>query len=225
MVDPHRTRTARAADRHVAPRPGTDAALLFAMVHVLFAEDLADPGELAAHLAGVDEVRALAADFAPERVTGYCDVPAAEIRTLARELAAARRAVVYGRLGSTAVEFGTLASWLVDVLNALTGNLDRPGGAMFPLSATARAPRPPRRGKGFRTGRWHSRVSGHPEVKSELPTASLAAAREAGANVNQLLHGSRLDPLSGTAVLNGFPVRITPATDGTPGARPLATQN
>ncbi|WP_327291825.1 molybdopterin-dependent oxidoreductase [Streptomyces sp. NBC_01198] len=174
VIDPNRTRTAAAADRHVAPRPGTDAALLFAMVQVLFAEGLADPGDLAPHLSGVAEVGALAAEFTPEAVAAYCDVPAADIRTLARDLAAAERAVVYGRLGSTAVEFGTLASWLVDVLNALTGNLDRPGGAMFPLAATARAPRPARPGKGFTTGRWRSRVSGHPEVKGELPTAALA---------------------------------------------------
>ncbi|MBM9506107.1 molybdopterin-dependent oxidoreductase [Actinacidiphila acididurans] len=174
VIDPHRTRTARAADRHVAPRPGTDAALLLAMVHVLFAEDLTDPGPPADRLGGIDDVRALAADFAPEAVAAYCDVLADDIRTLARELAAAPRAAVYGRLGSTAVEFGTLASWAVDVLNALTGNLDRPGGALFPLSATARAPRPPRPGKGFATGRWHSRVSGYPEVKSELPAAALA---------------------------------------------------
>lgn len=174
VIDPNRTRTARAADRHLAPRPGTDAALLFAMVHVLFAEDLADPGDLTPHLSGLDELRALAADFTPEAVAARCDVPAEDIRGLARELAAAERAAVYGRLGSTAVEFGTLASWLVDVLNVLTGNLDRPGGAMFPLSATARAPRPPRPGKGFTTGRWRSRVSGHPEVKGELPAAALA---------------------------------------------------
>ncbi|SHN12017.1 molybdopterin-dependent oxidoreductase [Actinacidiphila paucisporea] len=174
VIDPNRTRTAAAADRHVAPRPGTDAALLFAMVQVLFAEELTDPGHLAPHLSGVAEVRDLAADFTPESVAAYCDVPAEDIRSLARELAAAERAAVYGRLGSTAVEFGTLASWLVDVLNVLTGNLDRPGGAMFPLAATARAPRPPRPGKGFTTGRWRSRVSGHPEVKGELPTAALA---------------------------------------------------
>ncbi|MFI1096575.1 molybdopterin oxidoreductase family protein [Streptomyces sp. NPDC020917] len=175
VVDPHRTRTARAADRHVAPRPGTDAALLLAMVHVLFAEDLVAPGaELEGHLSGVEEVRALAADFAPEAVAAHCGVPAGEIRALARELAAAERAVVYGRLGSTAVEFGTLSSWLVDVLNALTGNLDRQGGAMFPLSATARAPRPARPGRPYVTGRWHSRVSGRPEVKGELPAAMLA---------------------------------------------------
>jgi anaerobic selenocysteine-containing dehydrogenase len=174
VIDPNRTRTAAVADRHIAPRPGTDAALLFAVVHVLLAEGLADPGPLGPHLSGMDEVRALAADFVPEQVAAHCDVPADDIRTLARELAAAPRAAVYGRLGSTAVEFGTLASWLVDLLNALTGNLDRPGGAMFPLAPTARRPRPPRRGKGFATGRWHSRVAGHPEVKSELPASALA---------------------------------------------------
>lgn len=174
VVDPKRTRTAELADRHVAIRPGTDAALLFAMVEVLFAEDLVDLGALAGQVSGVDEVRRLAADFPPEAVADACGVPADRIRTLARELAAAPRAAVYGRLGTSAAVFGTLASWLVDVLNVLTGNLDRPGGAMFPLSATARRPRPDGPGRGFRVGRWHSRVSGYPEVKGELPATALA---------------------------------------------------
>lgn len=174
VIDPKRTRTAERADLHIAPRPGTDAALLFAVVHVLFEEGLTGLGHLEGHVTGVDEVRALARDFTPEAVAPYCDVPAELIRTLARDLAAAPSAAVYGRLGSTAVRFGTLASWLIDVLNILTGNLDRPGGAMFPLPATARAPRPAGPGRGFTTGRWHSRVSGHPEVASELPAAALA---------------------------------------------------
>ncbi|MFI2302501.1 molybdopterin oxidoreductase family protein [Actinacidiphila glaucinigra] len=174
VIDPKRTRTAELADLHIAPRPGTDAALLFAVVHVLFDEGLTGLGHLEGHVTGVDEVRELARDFTPEAVAAHCDVPAARIRTLARELAAAPSAAVYGRLGSTAVRFGTLASWLIDVLNILTGNLDRPGGAMFPLPATARAPRPAGPGRGFTTGRWHSRVSGHPEVASELPAAALA---------------------------------------------------
>ncbi|MFE2026138.1 molybdopterin oxidoreductase family protein [Streptomyces hygroscopicus] len=174
VVDPRRTRTAAMADRHVAIRPGTDALLLFAMVQVLFAEDLVAPGPLAAHISGVAEVGRLAADFPPEAVAGACDVPAEEIRVLARELAAAPRGVVYGRVGSTTVEFGTLTSWLVDVVNVLTGQLDRPGGMMFPLSATGRRERPARPGKGFALGRWHSRVSGHPEAKGELPVAALA---------------------------------------------------
>lgn len=174
VIDPARTRTAALADRHVAPRPGSDAALLFAVVHVLFDEDLVDLGEIAALVDGVDEVRALAEPFAPEAVAEHCGVPAEEIRELAREIATAPSAAVYGRIGTSTVEFGTMGSWLVDVVNILTGNLDSPGGAMFPLGAAAPAPRKPGPGRGFVTGRWRSRVSGHPEVMSELPAAALA---------------------------------------------------
>ncbi len=174
VIDPRRTRTAKLADEHLAIRPGTDALLLFAIVRVLFEEGLADLGERAGHIAGVDEVERLAADFTPEAVAPLCDLPAERIRGLARELAAAQTAAVYGRIGSTTVEFGTLTSWLVDVTAILTGNFDRPGGLMFPLSATGPAPRPPKPGRGFALGRWRSRVSGHPEAKSELPIAALA---------------------------------------------------
>ena len=174
VIDPARTRTAELADRHLASRPGTDAALLFAVVHVLFEEGLVALGSVADYVAGLDDVRELARDFAPEAVAAHCGVEAEEIRTLARELAAAPTAAVYGRMGTSTVEFGTLGSWLVDVVNVLTGNLDRPGGAMFPLSPIAPASRGHRPGRGFSTGRWHSRVSGHPEVLSELPAAVLA---------------------------------------------------
>ncbi|MEW1689634.1 molybdopterin oxidoreductase family protein [Streptomyces sp. NPDC091265] len=174
VVDPRRTRTARLADRHVAIRPGTDALLLAAVTHVLFEEKLTDPGALADHVQGIEEVAEAVRDFTPEAVAPACDVAADTIRAMARELAAAPTAAVYGRIGSCTVEHGTLASWLVDVLNILTGNLDRPGGALFPLSATARAPRPAAPGKGFALGRWTSRVSGHPEAKGELPISALA---------------------------------------------------
>ena len=176
VIDPARTRTAELADRHLAPRPGTDAALLFAVVHVLFEEGLVEPdlGGIAKHVNGVDEVRALADEFSPEAVAFHCGVSSDDIRILAREIAAAPTAAVYGRIGTSTVEFGTVGSWLVDVINILTGNLDRPGGAMFPLGATVPAPRPPRPGRGFQTGRWHSRVSGYPEALSEFPAAALA---------------------------------------------------
>ncbi|MER5611550.1 molybdopterin-dependent oxidoreductase [Streptomyces sp. NPDC002215] len=174
VVDPRRTRTARLADRHVAIRPGTDALLLAALAHVLFDEKLTDPGALAGHVDGLGEVADAMAEFTPEAVAPACGVDAVTIRTIARELAAAPSAAVYGRIGSCTVEHGTLASWLVDVLNIITGNLDRPGGALFPLSATARVPRPAAPGKGFALGRWTSRVSGHPEAKGELPVAALA---------------------------------------------------
>ncbi|MET9503172.1 molybdopterin oxidoreductase family protein [Streptomyces sp. NPDC006622] len=174
VIDPRRTRTARLADRHLAIRPGTDALLLAAMAHVLFAEGLVELGELTPHVQGVEELRDAMADFTPESVAAACDVDAAVVRTLARELAAAPTAAVYGRIGSCTVPHGTLASWLVDVLNILTGNLDRPGGALFPQAATDRTPRPAGPGRGFELGRWHSRVSRHPEAKGELPLAALA---------------------------------------------------
>ncbi|MEU0413667.1 molybdopterin oxidoreductase family protein [Streptomyces griseorubiginosus] len=174
VVDPRRTRTAKLADRHIAIRPGTDALLLAAMAQVLFEEDLVDTGELAPHLQGLAELREAVRDFTPEAVAAACDVDASLTRTLARELAAAPTAAVYGRIGSCTVPHGTLASWLVDVLNILTGNLDRPGGALFPQAATDRTPRPAGPSHGFALGRWHSRVGRHPEAKGELPLSALA---------------------------------------------------
>ncbi|MFF4474873.1 molybdopterin-dependent oxidoreductase [Streptomyces sp. NPDC001599] len=191
VVDPRRTRTAKLADRHVAIRPGTDALLLAAMAHVLYEESLVDLGALAPHVEGVDEVRHAVRDFTPESVAAACDVAPEVTRALARELAAAPTAAVYGRIGSCTVPHGTLASWLVDVLNILTGNLDRPGGALFPQAATDRTPRPAGPGRGFALGRWRSRVGGHPEAKGELPLSALAeeidTATDAGEPVRALL--------------------------------------
>jgi anaerobic selenocysteine-containing dehydrogenase len=176
VVDPVRTRTAQAADEHLFIHPGTDALLLFALVNVLFEDGLVRPGRLAEHTAGIAEVGQLAAGFTPEAVAVSCGIDAATIRRLAHELAAASSAAVYGRVGSCTQEFGTLASWLVDVLNVLTGNLDRPGGAMFPLAAAGQrnAQGTGGRGQGVRFGRWHSRVRGAPERYGELPVACLA---------------------------------------------------
>ncbi|KND39956.1 molybdopterin oxidoreductase family protein [Streptomyces acidiscabies] len=174
VIDPRRTRTAKLADRHVPIRPGTDALLLAAMAHTLFAEDLVDTGELTPHLQGLAELREAVSEFTPDAVAAACDVDADTIRTLARDLAAAPTAAVYARIGSCTVPYGTLASWLVDVLNILTGNLDRVGGALFPQAATDRTPRPAGPSHGFALGRWRSRVSRHPEAKGELPLSALA---------------------------------------------------
>src|SRR5918999_5080147 len=176
VIDPRRTRTAEEADEHHFIRPGSDALLLFAMVNVLFAEGLVEPGRLVEHLNGIDEVRAAAQPFTPEAVAPATGISAAEIRRMARELAAAERAAVYGRIGTCTQEFGTLASWLVDVLNALTGNLDREGGAMFPRAAAGarNTSGESGRGRGFKVGRWRSRVRDLPEVVGELPVATLA---------------------------------------------------
>jgi len=174
VVDPRRTKTAEHADEHVAVRPGTDAFFLLALASVLFEEDLVDVGRLAPHVVGVEEARGLVEPFAPEAVAARTGVDAPRVRRLARELAAAPAAAVHGRVGNHTVEFGTLASWAADLCNVLTGNLDRPGGVMFASPAHQRLPSGPPGGRGFRTGRWHSRVRRLPEVRSELPVSTLA---------------------------------------------------
>ncbi|MEV4108287.1 molybdopterin-dependent oxidoreductase [Nonomuraea sp. NPDC049695] len=199
VVDPRRTRTAALADEHVFVRPGTDAYLLFGIVHVLFAEDLGTPSH---PTNGLDEVREAAKHFPPETVSRRTGVPAEVIVRLARELAGARTAAVYARIGTCTAEFGTLAQWLVDVLNVLTGNLDRPGGAMFPKPATEFGGRR----RPYTVGRWKSRVRGLPETNGELPVATLADEIEtpgegqvtflvtvAGNPVLSAPHGDRLD--------------------------------
>ena len=176
VVDPRRSRTAREASEHHFIRPGTDAHLLFAIAGVLVDEGLADPGAAAEHASGAERIAELAEPFTPEAVAPLCGIEADQIRRLARELAGAERAAVYARIGTTTQRFGTLASWLVDVLNYLTGNLDREGGAMFPLAAVGQRNSSGSGpvGRGVRIGRWASRVAGRPEVFGELPVVGLA---------------------------------------------------
>jgi anaerobic selenocysteine-containing dehydrogenase len=173
VVDPIRTRTAKRADEHICIRPGTDPLLLFSIIDTLFEEGRVSLGSLEPYITGVTKVRDLARAFRPEAVARVCGIEGGTIRRLARELAAAPRAAVYGRMGVSTVEFGTLGNWLVDVVNVLTGNFDKAGGAMFPTPAHVSLRSSPG-GKGFETGRWHSRVKGLPEVMGEFPVATLA---------------------------------------------------
>ncbi len=173
VLDPRRTESVAWADEHHFIRPSSDAAFLWGIVHVLFADGKVDLTAVNRIATGVDEVRTLAARFSPESVAPACGVPAEVIRRLAREFAAAERAVCYGRVGTSVNEFGCEASWLIDVINVLTGNLDREGGAMFTTPAVDLA----RLGRVFdisRWNRWKSRVRGLPEFGGQLPVATLA---------------------------------------------------
>ena len=176
VVDPRRTGTAERADRWISIRPGTDAALLLGMLHVIFAEGLVDLGAAEGRVQGLAELESVCEGFSPAAVEETCRIPAAEIAALARELARTERACVYGRIGTCTQEFGTLASWLVDVLNIVTGKLDRPGGAMFakPIAWSMLSLRPPEFENGFELNRFHSRVRGAPEVLGQFPVSCLA---------------------------------------------------
>ncbi len=171
VVDPRRTKTAENADEHIPIRPATDAALLLAMANVIVEDGLVSLGRLEGLVSGVDDACAHLVAVTPERVAGSTGIDALTIRRLAHELAAAERACVYGRIGTHTTPFGTLAAWSADLLNILTGNLDRPGGVMFP--SPIHEPRSRSR-RAHRPGRWQSRVRGAAETFGELPAAVMA---------------------------------------------------
>ncbi len=177
VIDPRRTGTAERADEWLPIVPGTDAALLLAVAQVLFDEDLVDLGAAEPWVDGLDDVRTLVADWTPERVAPTTGIPAGRIRELARQLAGTARAVVYGRIGTCNQEFGTLASWLVDVVNILTGHLDVEGGSMFPRPSAwpvTDLPMPELEHGVANFGRWRSRVRGAPEILGHVPVSCLA---------------------------------------------------
>jgi anaerobic selenocysteine-containing dehydrogenase len=176
VIDPRRTETAAIADAHHFIRPGSDVFLLAAMVQTLFAENLVTLGNVTDWTVGVEQVSLAVAPFTPEVAAPRCGIPADTIRGLARTLATTPRAAVYGRIGTCTQEFGTLASWLIDVINVLTGHLDVPGGVMFAKSAAFASNTAGQSGigKGVSTGRHHARVSKAPEVYGELPMTCLS---------------------------------------------------
>lgn len=168
VVDPRRSETAAIADQHLFIRPGQDAALLLGLLNTLFDQGLVRGSHLPVD--GLDQVRTAVTPFTAETMSARCGVPAATIRQLARDFAAAPRAVCYGRMGVSTQVFGTLCQWLVQVINLLTGNLDRVGGALCTLPAVDLV----ESASPGHFNAWQSRVSGLPEYGGELPVAVLA---------------------------------------------------
>lgn len=174
VFDPRRTETARVATEHHFVRPGTDALVLLSMLHVVFAENLVRLGRFAGHVTELDDLRHAAAGFAPEDTAKVTGVPAAVVRGLARDLATAGRAAVYGRVGVSIQEFGGLANWLVEALNVVTGHFDEAGGMMFTTPAVDLVQLGTWVGQQGSFGRIKSRVRGAPGFSGELPVACLA---------------------------------------------------
>ncbi|TCC11182.1 molybdopterin-dependent oxidoreductase [Kribbella soli] len=167
VIDPRRTETAAVSDEHHFVRPGTDAAFLLALIHEVITQGSARP---AAYVDGFEAVEAAVEAWTPERAAGITGIPADVIRRIAQEFAAAERAACYGRVGVSTQEFGAICQWAIQVLNIITGNLDRPGGTMFPRPAVN-----PLLGLGRgHVGVWKSRVRGLPEFGGELPVSTMA---------------------------------------------------
>lgn len=172
VLDPRRTETAKVADTHHFVRPGSDAAVLLAVVRELLGGDLADTvAGPAAYVDGVDRVRDAVAAFTPELAEVVSGMPADAVRRLARDLATAPSAAVHGRMGVSTQAHGVVCQWAVQAINVLTGNLDRPGGTMFTTPAADLVGRGVLSPGGF--GRRRSRVRGLPGFGGELPVCAL----------------------------------------------------
>ena len=180
VVDPRRTETAAAADRHLAIRPGGDALLLAAMLHVLVVEQQTNLGPLAGRVKNLDVLSALVRDLPPERVARRTGIDPPAIRRLAADFAGARRAAGYGRVGLCTQQHGTLAVWLLQALNLLTGRVDAEGGLLLTTPAVDALALFRRAGVRGTFGRWRSAARGLPEFSGELPVAGLADEIESG---------------------------------------------
>ncbi len=172
VVDPRRTETARAATEHFFIRPERDALLLLAIIHTVFEEGVVDLGHLAPLVEGLEEIQLAVSDFAPEAVAESIGIAARDIRRLAIDMASSDSAVCYSRMGASTQSFGGLCQWLTNVLNIVTGNFDRPGGAMFPQPAFDLLRNKPK-GKRSSYGRFQSRVRGLPYYNSEFPVSTM----------------------------------------------------
>lgn len=199
VVDPRRTETARLYE-HVAVRPDGDAWLLLAMLHTIFSQHLEDTSAIAEFAVGAAELKEWVTPFSPEEVERHCGVPAAQIRALAHDLAVADRAVVYGRVGVCIGEYSTMTCFLIDALNMVTGNVDRPGGAVFPA-----APIDTYKfivDQGLDTyATYKSRIGQLPEVMGSMPAAVMA----------EEIQTPGPGQLRAVIVLSGNPVLSTPA--------------
>jgi anaerobic selenocysteine-containing dehydrogenase len=172
VVDPRRSETA-ALFEHLPIRPDGDAWLLLSLLQVVFAEGLQDDAALSRQATGVAMLRHAAAAYPPESTEARTGLEPDRVRQLARDLASAERAAVYGRTGTCLGRHGTLVAYLMDALALVTGNLDRPGGSIFgrsPVPVDEVAHR-----LGFLSyGRRRSRIGGHPEVLGTFPAAVMA---------------------------------------------------
>jgi anaerobic selenocysteine-containing dehydrogenase len=178
VIDPRRTETADKAAAHHFIRPETDAVLLLAMIHEVFATGKVRLGHLETSVNGVDTLQKAVAPFTPEMAAEVTGIGADTIRALAASFVDADRAVCYARMGASTQSFGGLSLWAAYALNIITGNFDAEGGAMFTTPAFDYTGMTSRRGKVRSYPEARSRVSGQPLYNGEFPISVMAEEME-----------------------------------------------
>ncbi|MDG2459966.1 MAG: molybdopterin-dependent oxidoreductase [Luminiphilus sp.] len=169
VIDPRRTETAELASEHLFIQPGSDAAFLLAVLHVLFRDDLIKPGPLAAFTDGLSEMGESVTALTPSWASALTGIPSGDIERVAHEFAEAEAGICYGRMGVSTQAYGALCQWAILVINVATGNLDKLGGSLFTLPAMDQVANT--NPGGF--ARFTSRARGLPEFNRELPAATM----------------------------------------------------
>jgi len=173
VIDPRRSETAGVADEHWFIRPGQDVLLLLSLLYVFTHELSAQLPALPEYIDSAD-LAGLCAAYAPENTAARSGIEAAQVRALAAQWLQAKSAVCYGRMGVSVQQYGGLCQWLINVLNIVSGNFDRTGGAMFTSPAVDIVGITAAQGGRGHFDRYRSRVRNLPEFGGELPVAVLA---------------------------------------------------
>lgn len=194
VVDPRRTETADKSDQHLFIKPGADVYLLASMIQVLFEEGKVQ--ELPDFYEHGDGLKELFQSYSPENTQSLTGIDPDAVRQLVTDFCAADSAVCYGRMGLSTQEHGVLCQWMINLINILTDNFDKEGGAMFPSPAFDTVGMTGR-GTYKKYNRWQSAVRNLPEFGGELPVAAMA---------EDILAGG----IKGMLTVAGNPVLSTP---------------
>lgn len=194
VVDPRRTETADKSDQHLFIKPGADVYLLAAMIQVLFEEGKVK--ELPDHFENGEGLKEMFLPYTPENTQSLTGIEPQDVRQLVIDFCNAESAVCYGRMGLSTQEHGVLCQWMINLINILTGNFDREGGAMFSSPAFDTVGMSGR-GTYKKYNRWQSAVRKLPEFGGELPVAAMA---------EDILAGG----IKGMLTIAGNPVLSTP---------------
>ncbi len=173
-IDPRYTETSKISSQHYYINPGKDALFLLSLLHVIFQHGIREETHLSDHLKGLEEIKKIVKQYEPQKTAHLIGIESAEIQKIALEFLNSETAVCYGRMGVSTQEYGGICQWLINVLNIVTNNMDKVGGAMFTKPAIDLVFMSGAQGKVGNFDRYRSRVHNLPEYSGELPVATLA---------------------------------------------------
>tara|TARA_B110000902_G_C14271101_1_gene573187 strand:+ start:1 stop:1674 length:1674 start_codon:yes stop_codon:yes gene_type:complete len=173
VIDPRFTETAKKASEHHFIKPASDVWLLLAMIKIILDERLVKLNHIERYIEAkeITTLTSLLIRLDLEYVSQKTGIKHETIYSITKDFINAESASIYGRLGLSTVEYGSLSIWAINILNILSGNFDTPGGIMFPKPAiqvvhSEKAV--------LKFNRWQSTVRNLPEFNGELPVSTLA---------------------------------------------------